>query len=47
MLVVALASGPYTMYEWPVTQPTSAAHQYTSSALTSKIISWVNDVPRR
>jgi hypothetical protein len=37
--VVALASGPYTMYEWPVTHPTSAAHQYTSvSGWRSKII---------
>jgi hypothetical protein len=26
-LVARLVSGPYTMYEWPVTQPTSAAHQ--------------------
>jgi hypothetical protein len=26
-LVAPLASGPYTMYEWPVTQPMSAAVQ--------------------
>src|SRR4051794_21067282 len=25
--VARLASGPYTMYEWPVTQPMSAPHQ--------------------
>ncbi len=35
-LVVPLQRGPYTMYECPVTQPTSAAHQYTESGLTSK-----------
>src|ERR687891_1524480 len=28
--VVPFASGPYTMYECPVTHPMSAAHQYTS-----------------
>ena len=26
-LVAPFASGPYTMYEWPVTHPMSAAHQ--------------------
>src|SRR5947207_13210305 len=36
MTVVApLASGPYTTYEWPVTQPTSAVHQCTSSSRMS------------
>ncbi len=25
--VAPRASGPYTTYEWPVTQPTSAVHQ--------------------
>src|SRR4029079_556479 len=34
--VVPFASGPYTMYEWPVTQPMSAAHQYTSAGLPWK-----------
>ena len=29
--VTPFDSGPYTMYEWPVTQPMSAVHQYTSS----------------
>src|SRR5690606_5782500 len=28
--VAPLASGPYTTYEWPVTQPMSAVHQKTS-----------------
>lgn len=28
--VTPLASGPWTMYEWPVTQPMSAAVQKTS-----------------
>ena len=36
-LVAPLASGPYTMYEWPVTQPMSAAVQKMSvSGLWSK-----------
>jgi hypothetical protein len=35
--VVPLVSGPNTMYEWPVTQPMSAAHQYTESGFTSKM----------
>ena len=39
--VVWFASGPYTMYEWPVTQPISAAHQYTSSSWMSKMSRWV------
>ncbi len=30
-LVAPLAKGPYVMYEWPVIQPMSAVHQYTSS----------------
>src|SRR4051794_14284871 len=30
--VVRFASGPYTMYEWPVIQPISAPHQYRSSS---------------
>jgi hypothetical protein len=30
--VAPLQSGPYTMYEWPVIQPQSAAQQYTSSS---------------
>ena len=33
--VAPFASGPYTTYEWPVTQPTSAVHQKTSSSLRS------------
>src|ERR1700730_3917395 len=33
--VAPLASGPYTMYECPVTQPTSAVHQKTSSSFRS------------
>ena len=32
-----LLSGPYTMYEWPVTQPTSAAHHQIVSSWMSKI----------
>src|SRR5689334_16110258 len=40
--VAALDMGPYTMYEWPVTQPMSAVHQYTSvSGLRSKTAWWV------
>ena len=39
--VVWFASGPYTMYECPVTQPQSAAHQKTSSSWMSKIMRWV------
>ncbi len=40
--VAPFASGPYTMYECPVTQPTSAVHQYTSvSGLRSKTAWWV------
>src|SRR6185295_16605478 len=34
--VTPSASGPYTTYEWPVTQPTSAVHQNTSESLRSK-----------
>src|SRR3989344_8771789 len=34
--VAPFASGPYTTYECPVTQPISAEHQYTSSSLISK-----------
>ena len=34
--VAPLASGPYTTYEWPVTQPTSAVHQKMSSSRRSK-----------
>src|SRR5579875_2114925 len=30
--VARFASGPYTMYEWPVIQPMSAPHQYRSSS---------------
>src|SRR5919201_3173202 len=45
--VVPLASGPNTMYEWPVTQPMSAAHQYTSLSLMSKIILCVVATPVR
>src|SRR5512138_172257 len=33
--VAPLASGPYTRYECPVTQPTSAGHQNTSSSRRS------------
>ena len=29
-LVAPWAIGPYVMYEWPVIQPMSAVHQYTS-----------------
>ena len=37
--VARLASGPYTTYECPVTQPTSAVHQYTSvSGFRSKTL---------
>src|SRR5947209_15358168 len=42
-----LAIGPYTMYEWPVTQPISAVHQYTSSSFRSKTYLWVQAVPTR
>src|SRR5919202_4891714 len=45
--VAPLASGPYTMYEWPVTQPTSAVHQKTSSSFRSKTYLWVDAVPTR
>src|ERR1035437_11107962 len=34
--VAPLASGPYTTYECPVTQPISAVHQYVSSSCKSK-----------
>jgi hypothetical protein len=34
--VAPLASGPYTTYECPVTQPMSAVHQKTSSGFRSK-----------
>lgn len=33
--VAPLASAPYTRYEWPVIQPTSAVHQKTSLSLRS------------
>jgi hypothetical protein len=45
--VAPFANGPYTMYEWPVTQPMSAAHQYTSSDLISKMSRWVAVTPTR
>ena len=47
MAVVWFASGPYTMYEWPVTQPMWAEHQNTSSSWMSKIIRWVAAQPTR
>ena len=34
--VAPFSSGPYTTYEWPVTHPQSAVHQYTSSSRRSK-----------
>src|SRR5207302_1280849 len=45
--VAPLASGPYTMYECPVTHPMSAVHQYTSSSRRSKIIRCVAPAPVR
>ena len=45
--VAPLASGPYTMYECPVTHPMSAVHQYTSSSRRSKIIRCVALTPVR
>src|SRR3954468_17137332 len=45
--VAPLASGPYTRYEWPVTQPTSAVHQKTSSSLRSNTIFLVGATPVR
>src|SRR3546814_9397535 len=35
--VTPAASGPYATYECPVTQPTSAVHQNTSSGLASNV----------
>jgi hypothetical protein len=46
--VAPFASGPYTMYEWPVTQPMSAAHHHRSdSGLRSKTSWWVHEQPVR
>src|SRR5437773_5304195 len=45
--VEPFASGPNTMYECPVTQPMSAAHQYTSLSFTSKMRRCVADTPAR
>src|SRR5512133_3177498 len=47
MHVAPAASGPYTRYECPVTQPTSAVHQYTSSCLRSKTYLVVTNAPVR
>jgi hypothetical protein len=44
---VWLASGPYTMWLFPVTHPMSAAHQYTSSSRMSKMQRWVAATPVR
>src|SRR2546425_2650134 len=41
------ASGPYTMYECPVTQPQSAVHQYRSSSRRSKTYFVVVATPTR
>ena len=46
-LVAPLARGPYTMYEWPVIQPMSAAHQYTSSSRRSNTFACVDAAPVR
>src|SRR6478609_3922137 len=43
--VAPLARGPYTRYEWPVTQPTSAVHQNTSSSRRSNTICVVAVTP--
>src|SRR5207249_4452715 len=41
------ARGPYTMYEWPVTHPMSAVHQYRSSSFRSKTYFIVVATPTR
>src|SRR5947199_412518 len=41
------ASGPYTMYEWPVTHPMSAVHQNRSSSFRSKTYFIVVATPTR
>ena len=45
--VAPLASGPYTRYECPVTHPTSAVHQKTSSSFRSKTSCVVAATPVR
>src|SRR5579862_7125922 len=45
--VAPLARGPYTTYECPVTQPTSAVHQNTSSGLRSNTMRVVAATPVR
>src|SRR5688572_6038871 len=45
--VAPLESGPYTTYEWPVTQPISAVHQYVSSSRKSKMYFVVAVTPVR